>query len=449
MKAQALEALGNQIKKCKGCRLFEGRRKAVPGIGPATADIYLIAEAPGEEEDKRGIPLCLEESTRILTRELRWIPIGGVEVGQELYAVDENVNKGGGVSGFTVRRWRPSTVLRIDRRRAQCVRIITDDAAVIATPDHRWLTALGATGGHRKWLRSDELQTRIYYPEKHRSHLSRLLPVWDTGTSYKAGWLSGFYDGEGHLNTHRGNSKNPAVIYSQNDGSTHERALSYLDSLGFQTTNYGEQRRNGVLLKRPAITGGYKESLRFLGQIRPERLLDKFVHNLPEGETRTEPVEVLAVEPAGMRDVVDITTSTGTFLAEGMITHNCGRSGKKLSKIFEQEGLPRERFFLSNMVRCRPPGNRDPRVDEIETCRQWTEDQLDILEPKLIVAVGRFAVEQYFPGNKIRDVHGSLTRSPDGLVMATYHPAAALHQATLVAALQSDYHKLGIVVRNL
>lgn len=126
-----------------------------------------------------------------------------------------------------------------------------------------------------------------------------------------------------------------------------------------------------------------------------------------------------------------------------------GDAGKKLSKLFTEEKLPRERFFLSNMVRCRPPGNRDPRVDEIQACDQWTQDQIAVIEPKLIVAVGRFAAEHYFPDGKIKEIHGCLTRSDDRLVMATYHPAAALHQANLAAALKSDYNKLGKVIRNL
>lgn len=127
-----------------------------------------------------------------------------------------------------------------------------------------------------------------------------------------------------------------------------------------------------------------------------------------------------------------------------------GRAGKLMGRLVTTSaGIDRSRLFVTNVARCRPPYNRDPTTDEIEACSHWTEQQLGIVNPKLIVTLGRFASSLYFPGFAVGKVHGCLTRKNGRLVYASYHPAAALHQPTLRDSITADFKLLGQLVKQL
>lgn len=119
-----------------------------------------------------------------------------------------------------------------------------------------------------------------------------------------------------------------------------------------------------------------------------------------------------------------------------------GAAGKFLSELLAQAGLKREDVWITNVVKCRPPGNRDPLPDELSACNEYLERQIATLNPKIIITLGRFSMGKYMPGAKITQIHGQMKRYGDRFVIPMFHPAAALHQAALKPAILADFAKL-------
>jgi len=117
-----------------------------------------------------------------------------------------------------------------------------------------------------------------------------------------------------------------------------------------------------------------------------------------------------------------------------------GASGRFLTELIGRAGLRREDVFIANVVKCRPPGNRDPLPEEITACREFLDRQIALVNPKIIVTLGRFSMATYFPGQRISAIHGKAKTMPDGrLVVPMFHPAAALHNAGLRPELEKDF----------
>jgi uracil-DNA glycosylase family 4 len=117
-----------------------------------------------------------------------------------------------------------------------------------------------------------------------------------------------------------------------------------------------------------------------------------------------------------------------------------GNAGKLLDGLLAEAGLRREDVFITNVVKARPPGNRDPKAAEVAHHRPWLEAQLTVIEPELIVPLGRHALKHFAPDAKIGEVHG--TRVGENL-FPLYHPAAALHNPRLRETLAEDARALG------
>jgi DNA polymerase len=119
-----------------------------------------------------------------------------------------------------------------------------------------------------------------------------------------------------------------------------------------------------------------------------------------------------------------------------------GAAGNFLNELLQSIGLKREDVFIANVVKCRPPGNRDPLPEEIEACRQFLDRQITLIKPKVIVTLGRFSMARAFPNEKISAIHGR-PRKIDGIVyVPMFHPAAALHQPSLRKTVEEDFAKL-------
>jgi len=119
-----------------------------------------------------------------------------------------------------------------------------------------------------------------------------------------------------------------------------------------------------------------------------------------------------------------------------------GAAGQFLNELLERIGLRRSDVFITNIVKCRPPGNRDPLPDEIVACAPYLEEQIAAIRPKVIVTLGRYSMARWFPTEKISKIHGQPRRFGDYVVVPMYHPAAALHQPALKAAVEQDMMKL-------
>jgi uracil-DNA glycosylase family 4 len=119
-----------------------------------------------------------------------------------------------------------------------------------------------------------------------------------------------------------------------------------------------------------------------------------------------------------------------------------GPAGQLLDELLQSIGWAREHVFIANVVKCRPPGNRDPEPDEISACRPYLDRQEAALDPAVIVTLGRHSLRRYLPDARIGEVHGRLRRSGGRFVFPMYHPAAALHQASLRETLFADMRGL-------
>ena len=120
-----------------------------------------------------------------------------------------------------------------------------------------------------------------------------------------------------------------------------------------------------------------------------------------------------------------------------------GASGKFLDQLLEQAGVTRADVWITNVVKCRPPGNRDPLPDEIEICtNNYLQHQIKLVNPSIIVTLGRFSMGLFFKGAKITQIHGQMRKVEDRFVIAMYHPAAALHQLSLKSTIMADFAKL-------
>jgi len=120
-----------------------------------------------------------------------------------------------------------------------------------------------------------------------------------------------------------------------------------------------------------------------------------------------------------------------------------GPAGALLAELLQAIGWRREDVFITNVVKCRPPGNRDPEPVEVATCSAYLEAQERALDPAVIVTLGRHSLQRYLPGARIGAIHGRLRRSYTGQhIFPMYHPAAALHQASLRETLFRDIRGL-------
>ena len=123
-----------------------------------------------------------------------------------------------------------------------------------------------------------------------------------------------------------------------------------------------------------------------------------------------------------------------------------GPAGKYLEKLLATIGLKREQVYITNVVKDRPPGNRDPLPTEITACHQWLEQQIEIIRPRMIVTLGRYSMAMFFPGKTISKIHGTASRKNNTIYFAMYHPAAALHQQSLHSVIEEDMLKIPVLL---
>ncbi len=119
-----------------------------------------------------------------------------------------------------------------------------------------------------------------------------------------------------------------------------------------------------------------------------------------------------------------------------------GAAGQFLDQLLASVGLSRQKVYITNVIKTRPPDNRDPLPGEIENCRRWLDRQLEIMKPGLIVTLGRHSMARFFPGKTISKIHGTAQRRDGVIYFAMYHPAAALHQQALRKDIEADMLKL-------
>ncbi len=123
-----------------------------------------------------------------------------------------------------------------------------------------------------------------------------------------------------------------------------------------------------------------------------------------------------------------------------------GAAGQFLGELLASAGLTREQVYICNVLKCRPPSNRDPLPNEIEACSEYLDLQLDLVDPLVVVTLGRFSMARWFPQQAISRIHGSVKEVDGRFVVPMYHPAAALHQGNLRQVLLDDFAKLPAIL---
>lgn len=119
-----------------------------------------------------------------------------------------------------------------------------------------------------------------------------------------------------------------------------------------------------------------------------------------------------------------------------------GQAGKLLEELLAEIGLTRDDVWIGNVVKCRPPNNRDPRPEEIAACAGYLERQIAVLAPKCIATLGRYSMEKFFPGAKITRAHGQARRDGDRVLIPLYHPAYILRNMATMPDAVRDMQKI-------
>ena len=247
---------------------------------------------------------CLAPDTRVLSTELKWVKLKDVNIGDRLIGIDESPEFGKGKR----RKLRTSTVTRRAQVSRQSKRITTTDGRfVIASNEHPWLVLSSNIYMHPTWVTTDRL--------KPGSRIRQIGKVWDTDTSYEAGWLAGFLDGEGWIDVNY-----HMVGFAQNNNTCLDYAIFLLEDMGYEPKMPRGSSSTAVQVR----ISNQADMLRLIGSVRPRRLLEKS-NALWEGYEPPKKdawVEVLSVEDVGEQELISIETSTHTFIAEGLVTHN-------------------------------------------------------------------------------------------------------------------------------
>lgn len=144
------------------------------------------------------------------------------------------------------------------------------------------------------------------------------------------------------------------------------------------------------------------------------------------------------------------------FIGEGPGFHEdqqglpfVGRSGDYLNYLLKLIGLSREQVFIANVVKHRPPNNRDPLPDEILACKPFLDAQIDIINPLLIATLGRYSMARYFPDGKITKIHGQPKYADSRAYYPLFHPAAVLRNPDLRVDMEADFKRIPQIIEQV
>jgi DNA polymerase len=158
----------------------------------------------------------------------------------------------------------------------------------------------------------------------------------------------------------------------------------------------------------------------------------------PLGRTRTRAVPGEGPEDA---KIVFIGEAPG-FHEDQQGRPFVGAAGHFLEQLLASIGMKRRDVYICNIIKCRPPGNRDPLPNEIQACAEFLDRQIALIKPRVIVTLGRYSMAKYLPQASISRVHGRPQRVGDIIVLPLYHPAAALHRPRYKADIEEDFKKI-------
>lgn len=125
-----------------------------------------------------------------------------------------------------------------------------------------------------------------------------------------------------------------------------------------------------------------------------------------------------------------------------------GQAGKLLDKLLMSIGISRGEVFIANVIKHRPPENRDPLPSEILACKYWLDQQMEIIKPRIVVTLGRYSMARYMQNVKISEVHGQPIKIKSLVVIPMYHPAAALRRRSVLDSIEKDFQRNKEILKN-
>lgn len=299
---------------------------------------------------------CLSPQTKVLKSDLTWAPLSAIQTGDELIGLDEQV------SHVKKRKLRHSTVTARWATQKPCYRITCSDGTVLTTSlEHPWLTKQTPNKGRKE-------QTYRWVETRHLCVGQELadtgLRPWDTDQTRDGGWLAGLYDGEGCLSRR-------TVQVSQNPGRV-------LDSIRRVLTERGHDFYATTSKTCVSYSASFLSAMRILGSLRPVRLMEN-ARTLWDGAVAARGVvTIMRIEDVGPQDVIGISTSTKTFIAEGLITHNCSFDAPMQGSYY---GRLLAQAFQSDRVGFFP---YDPKYQVVSGWDLGVDDQTAIWYAQLI-----------------------------------------------------------------
>lgn len=293
---------------------FEYNYKTVIKYNPDYKKFVMKERARlGEDSDEFQMSYaCLDPSTKVLTADLRYVPIGELQVGDKLVGFDEHRPSKG-----QHRKLKETVVTKTARISKQGFLVRLDDGKELrCSYDHQWLVL--TAGGRTVWKHTEDLAIT--------DRIFKIADEWGApDDDYMTGYLAAAYDGEGHcVNTRSGQIQ---LGFSQKENAMLAKVREFLTVKGF---DFWESKNEVSGVVRINLNGGRATALRFLGLIRPERLLTKLTPDKWGSIGRHDHIDqqfkhprVTAVEPLGEIEVVPLETSSRTYIAEGLASHNC------------------------------------------------------------------------------------------------------------------------------
>lgn len=266
---------------------------------------------------------CLVPETRVLTDDLRWVEVGELRHGDGLIGFDEH--KG---PGNKCREWQRTTVLNPEVKVLPCYELTFSDGTVVTcSSEHPWLTRSkgerskteeGGAGIYH-WRRAEDL--RAGDNPRWATKVLKPVDVWseEEGQSREAGYLAGAFDGEGCYTL---TPRAPRLQFAQNDNVMLDEVQKALKDLGFHYTLNEHPTPEGVKPQHYITMGRREDLLRFMGTVRPPRLLEKFDADRLGPMLGTRTVWLTAKRFVGDREVIAFGTTSKTFVAEGLASHN-------------------------------------------------------------------------------------------------------------------------------
>lgn len=327
---------------------------------------------------------CLDPSTPVLTADLRWVPIGDIQIGDELVGVDEHPEPG------KQRKLRRSTVQSVWRTHKPALRLTFEDGStVVCSEDHRWLFRHNSGGNNTSWRTAAEL--------KIGDHIRHLVDPWEPDASFGAGYLAGVFDGEGCI-VSTGKRFGSDILFAQNPGVVLDTVSAAMSERGF--TFLPNRDIDAHKCQQWAVRG-LSDCLRFIGQIRPPRLLAT-AHHLwegrairggitPTGRVGTSMMKrIVAIDSLPAQGLVDITTTTRTFIANGLVSHNCydemahmvatTGGSRSASEVWESATPALDQFKKDSFIYCgSSPWEMTGKFYEL--CQQAVSIEADTRQP--------------------------------------------------------------------